>query len=471
MLVITIALLAGCSGSTVPDIPENRATINPMARLASVPPPILELLQDIDVLIELMETEFPYLYSARYELGVDMIQALEDLQRHVYRFDALSVFHFYRYLQITFDQLGQAGNMTFHMPGRSNRYMTAAHMELYRYYRQAYGGVAKDLLAGHMTHDARMLQHDIRARGIYHGPHVADALEEVLHSGDMWALQAALARHPAPPPIHHHVLAPGFIAYLALLDMDLPGGSVAMVQQQMELLAGLIEFYYQVQDYDHLIIDIRGNTGGSTLTLIQQVLAPLWPNLPDATLDFYHVGHREMTMPSGLRCPHVFDHRLITPYARTISTHLFPIENLLVDAYLPDFNPASVQNLTHGYQVHFAPNMAPDPSFTTRGVNGFGGKVWLLVDELTSDTAHLFAYLAEVWGLATLVGHPTGGNYSGISTRYESSLPSSRIAFSYARSMLLDHRGRSMGLPVMPEVAVADGECALDVVLEMLTAS
>jgi len=97
----------------------------------------------------------------------------------------------------------------------------------------------------------------------------------------------------------------------------------------------------------------------------------------------------------------------------------------------------------------------------------FAGDIWLLIDEGSASASEIFAMFSLYSGFATVVGEPTAG-VTGVMTTFVS-LPNTGILFRVDTASKIDAHGRAIEeFGVQPDILIAPGDDALDVVLELL---
>lgn len=180
------------------------------------------------------------------------------------------------------------------------------------------------------------------------------------------------------------ILKDNKIAYLKVPSF---GGS--LVKQDRE---GIHDFLNSIKDYPYLIIDIRGNGGGSDLYWSKNIVKPLI--------------NKSLSVKNYL----VFrDGKYIVPF---IETHGMPfIKDITVKPTVdapPDFKcPPELRKELWWYQ-DFSKTLVPENPV------GFKGKIYLLVDENVFSSSESFAVFAKASNWATLVGTTTGGDGIGM---------------------------------------------------------
>ena len=189
----------------------------------------------------------------------------------------------------------------------------------------------------------------------------------------------------------------------------------------------LIDFYRQVADYDHLIIDMRQNGGGDSRFFPQLVMAP---NISEPL--HYHFYMFLMAGDHNMRllAPWFTDWwDFATPYPV-----FHPIHDELL-ARLPYMNEDDWAML----DLYWRWDDTIQPS---QNEAIFGGKIWLLVSERNFSASEQAAATAKQTGFATLVGQTTGGDGIGINPLVLA-LPNSGIVVRYSSIYGTDHLGRN----------------------------
>ena len=185
-------------------------------------------------------------------------------------------------------------------------------------------------------------------------------------------------------------------------------------------------FLKEVEDYDKLIIDIRGNTGG---------FDDYWKNIVGFLIDdtlkveyysFYRGAYRDK-----------YD-----LYAVPFSKPLAELDGENLDKF-----PAEVKEDFDYYTKNIVMVQPWD-------VLDFKGKVYLLVDRYVFSSAEKFASFAKDSGFATLIGEPTGGDrvFSEIPFAY---LPNSGLIIRFSAELGINVDGTiNMETKTIPHIEV-----------------
>ena len=234
----------------------------------------------------------------------------------------------------------------------------------------------------------------------------------------------------------------------------------------------LRRFYRDINEYDHLIIDIRDNDGGSPDIWRMFIMKPLWQNrdhMPDMPL---YAFYRDSKLGKSLGEESL---KIEAQGSRNIpeSDNLLTISEIIEENHFSHMNEQDVQDLAYGVrfntsisniQWHHIQQMRfpyiPDTSFD--------GKVWLLTNGNNYSGAALFARHAKEMGFATLVGEQTGGAYTTSAGMFFA-LPNTGIILRWDIDYLTDSEGRALNeFPTTPHHLNRPGMDALETVLQLI---
>ncbi|MCX7885049.1 MAG: S41 family peptidase [Caloramator sp.] len=176
---------------------------------------------------------------------------------------------------------------------------------------------------------------------------------------------------------------------------------------------GIYSFLKSIKDYPYLIIDIRGNGGGSE-NYYKNIISPLINKNIRASFYILFRGGREIK-------PFLVSRGILTKS---------------VDKLPKNLNyPKEVKNLFWGF-------IESDKKIAPLNPVGFKEKIFLLVDDYVYSSAETFAALAKASGFATLVGTTTGGDGIGIDPAI-AVLPNSGLLVRFPIDMGLNPDGVS----------------------------
>lgn len=238
------------------------------------------------------------------------------------------------------------------------------------------------------------------------------------------------------------VIDEGRIAYIKIRSF-----SSRYVEQDRQQV---LEFLASVRDYPNLLIDIRGNGGGSEQYWRQLLVAPL---ISDPVAWRWYVVVR-----SGAAVQEYMKNRLGPGYyfLQVGRGNLPRLQNVPREVFTEEF---------------IEPIQLPDVIMPKNPV-GFRGRIFLLVDERVYSSTETFAAFAKTTGWATLVGTVTGGDGIGFDPMVFT-LPNSKLNIRMAESMGLNPDGTANEeTKTVPDVLVDTGLDAADrdVVLETAVA-
>jgi hypothetical protein len=164
----------------------------------------------------------------------------------------------------------------------------------------------------------------------------------------------------------------------------------------------IMSFYESIADYDHLIIDIRGNSGGSDYFWYHEIVEPLLKEKTKSTV--YLALHKEAKYSHMMRRERQW-------YFKASKSRL---------SELP---PEAQSNEVKIYKnsITFEPANSVD----------FNGTISVLIDKNIFSASESFSVFCKNTGFATLYGTHTGGDGIGDATYFV--LPNSKliIRFSY----------------------------------------
>jgi len=207
----------------------------------------------------------------------------------------------------------------------------------------------------------------------------------------------------------------------------------------------ILEFFESVADYEHLIIDIRGNGGGSS-GFFDNLMLPLLINEPVVYNRYnFIMGGEHVWLFYGDDSPDWESYS--------------PIPDGLLNSF-PLLLPEEAEQFTHYSRMTI--NFEPSENAV-----GFQGKIWMLIDERNGSATWTAPRMAQYTGFATLVGAPTGGG--GGRTPLVAVLPNSGIAVYFQGVFSVDEMGRNgYEYGVQPDILNFEGMDALQTVLTLI---
>jgi len=254
------------------------------------------------------------------------------------------------------------------------------------------------------------------------------------------------------------VIEEGHIAYLAIDDF-LTYPPPRDEERQIH------NFYEEIRDFEHLIVDLRFNGGGAPNWFYRTIIEPNIGN--SLTVEgFVFLSYGEYAAPYA-RTWFGADLGPVAGAPRTMDDGRRPIAEMLEAYDLPDLNLADMDRMDYGFRVqttvrprsHY-PRYCSTPTFQ--------GKIWLLTGSRAGSAAELSAWVARDTGFATLVGEVSGGIYGGQRTII--ALPNSGIVFIMDLNYVTDRHGRPLEAGTIPHIFNHEGMNALETVLALIAA-
>lgn len=214
------------------------------------------------------------------------------------------------------------------------------------------------------------------------------------------------------PVLETKVLIEDDLAYMGIKNM-------ASFSTAKEDYMKIKKFLKEVEDYQKLIIDIRGNSGGKNDYWMDVVKLLTDRPLSVEYYSFFKSGHRYKHDPyrvDGVTTIKQLDEETLAQFPEEVKT---------------DFSYYK----TYSIQI--------DPTDIDQDLEGsidFRGKIYLLVDTNVHGAAENFAAFAKDTGFATLVGEPTGGGkvFESVPIVF---LPNSKFAIRYSRELAINKDG------------------------------
>lgn len=174
----------------------------------------------------------------------------------------------------------------------------------------------------------------------------------------------------------------------------------------------LMGFYREIEDYDHLIIDVRWNQGGSYEPWKKNVVAPLTKT--------------KLTS------------RMYLAYRSGEYVNLFREKANLQKVIPKDgFDELPPEVLTDDFTIYdFSQTVKPSDEVD------FSGKIVILIDKITFSATDAFALFCKETGFGKLYGTPTGGDGISFSPIFYV-LPNSKFVVRFTPAMGIDYTGRA----------------------------
>ncbi|WP_202711199.1 S41 family peptidase [Sporosalibacterium faouarense] len=191
--------------------------------------------------------------------------------------------------------------------------------------------------------------------------------------------------------------------------------TLSNIENDMEIIEPFIN---GIEDYNALIIDIRGNGGGDS-RYWQNHLVPMLINEP--------LYNTQYVLLTGGEFTEDFVKAKTWKDYKTLSTiDKLPLEEL------KNLPPETKTNFK--YFIEFNQKISPN------GINNFDGNIYLLVDKGVYSSSEMFATFAKATKFAILVGEKTGGDGIGTDPAL-CALPNSGFIFRFSYDMGLTSDG------------------------------
>lgn len=238
------------------------------------------------------------------------------------------------------------------------------------------------------------------------------------------------------------VLVPGSVAYFRIDSFSNNPGFDSEI---------LFPFFAEVRNYDHLIIDLRGNGGGWSHYFPNYVVATL---IPETIV----VNKHEFFMGGDLSLQ-LAEYSLASWFGSAYE--ILRADEFVAQHDFTYFNndDLSVLEYVIPWELIIEPNSDEHIPFE--------GQIWLLVNEGSASASESAAVIATSSGFATVVGTNTMG-VTGTMHTYVS-LPSTGVLFRIDIGYTIDEHGRLMEeFGVTPDIVIDPDEDALEIVLELI---
>ncbi|WP_026477469.1 S41 family peptidase [Alkaliphilus transvaalensis] len=233
----------------------------------------------------------------------------------------------------------------------------------------------------------------------------------------------------------------------------------------------LAKFYRDIQGYEHLIIDIRDNSGGSPDLWRMLIMKPLWAdgkNMPDMPLFAFHRGTKLGKSLGEKNLKMEGQHTRNVPETE----HLLPAKEIIETNNLLHINEDDIVDLAYGVKFNTSISNIDEWYVRQAGILNyypFNGQIWLLTNGNNFSGSALFARHAKEMGFATLVGEETGGAYTTSSAGSFFTLPKTGIILRWDIDYLTDSDGRALNeFPTTPHHLNRPGIDALETVLQLI---
>ena len=260
------------------------------------------------------------------------------------------------------------------------------------------------------------------------------------------------------------IIEEGRIAHLRVISMSACSASYC---RTCNLIA--LDFYRQIIDFDHLIIDIRGNPGGFVEYFHANIARPLIADtrLSTTFTHFFKAGEYNINFLRQ-QIPGHFSRR--QPVSLEAIDRLFGLENL-EDWVIEDL-------MSMDYYFMTIKSVSSTPTLIGGEEWGrwrnFDGKIWTLIDGGVSSASQEITAFYMNTGFATFVGEPTrgiaglGGFQRLLTAGQGLTMPNTGIRVRFDSTYMVDAAGHPNEYPINPHYFNRPGMDALQTVLAMI---
>jgi len=254
-----------------------------------------------------------------------------------------------------------------------------------------------------------------------------------------------------PGNIVAEVLIPDEVAYLRINSF--------LANPEYDDLV-ILPFLQEVQDFNHLILDVRSNFGGLATYFNEFIVRRLISEPVEiGTHEFFSGGDRAYSF-MGAVLQTVQQIGSVAEWNEFVSVEIMTAEDFIAEQGMSYFSQEDLARLDY---VLVSRNRIL-PAYDS--IN-FGGKVWLLVDGMSMSASVLAAETMIYAGLATVVGENTSGVMG--SSHIYIALPNTGIIWRIDVGYRTDVYGRSLEVyGIAPQVRNLDGMDALETVLALI---
>lgn len=425
-----------------------------------------DFLYDFDYMMQTMEDTFPYFGIAERRFGVDIkalgIETRAMIEKYPYSLEGLA-----NELGISLEDMPELDEHIFwsiiyheffsHFTQLGHNF--ALHFRTYNYYKPNY---TTPLSHYYTPNNYYAFSNHISQKFYQEQNNLFNTLSE-----EKGALLRFIFRDE--PPFHlpdsiveTEIIHEDKIAYLKVSTF---------ANFNITIFNKLRKFYSDIQNYEHLIIDIRDNIGGSTDLWRMLIMKPLWSdrnNMPNMPLYAFYRGSK---LGKSLAEENI---KIESQYSRYMpeSDGLLTTKEIIEGNDLSDINEVDLQDLAYGVKLNTSIGNIEWRHLQQVGVQNisdypFNGKIWLLTNENNLSAASLFARHAKEMEFATLVGEQTGGAYSTYAVHF--TLPNTGIILRWDIDYLTDRYGRALNeFPTTPHHFNRPGMDALETVLQLI---
>ena len=383
-----------------------------------------QALYDYDTMWQLLEENYPYLEAIKRELGIDWeevkVEYRKILEGHAYG-GYISQSDFLQTIDDCLDEFEIAGHLI--------RVGFSFHRNLLILYKNSEDALGTNVFEILNNPKSKLFYNEEHVKYLStpgsSGSHSEPEEGEQISIGEVTALSKYLSTG----------YVEGEVPYLKI---------ESFAQWDDTAQARLEDFFSSISHEEHLIIDVRGNGGGSDGAWRFGIV----PFLAQQEYEFNQFWAAKSGALNLTLEPEFGKNRgYITRYTDDSWQNEFPY-----------ISPDMVTSLDTLLKVSSTLRC-------TDGTDKFHGKIWVLVDKDCYSATDAFACFCKETGFATLVGTITGGNGKGASP-YFMALPYSGVIVEYEAYLSFNTDGTCNGTSgTAPDIVPEEGRGALETCL------
>jgi len=257
-----------------------------------------------------------------------------------------------------------------------------------------------------------------------------------------------------PGNISTEIIIPGHIAYMRIdTFMSNPEYDAQFI----------FPFLYDIEEYDHFILDLRGNAGGLMSYFDNLILLPLMSEPGEInSFQFFSSGEAVMgVMQAFLDYLTLFEVNEDS-WRNTTYFNIRPAHEVILEMELTYFDEDDLSKLEHVLITR--ETFTPIPAEYRFD---FNGQIWLLVDENSASASVDAAIVSMALEFAIVVGENTAG-VTGVLHTY-TVLPNTGIVWRVDLGYITDDYGRSLEVyGLTPQILNLPDKDALETVMTLI---
>ncbi|MCL2527160.1 MAG: S41 family peptidase [Defluviitaleaceae bacterium] len=392
-------------------------------------------LEDLDHMLYVMQNNFALFDVAYWARGVDIYAVIDAIREAVLANPEMTVDEFFDVFFRQYSELWGIGHFSVISPERYSIILNEPAGAVWRRFytfsaiarlREPHVAALYELLHTTRVQDEERWAHDLAARasalteqeiredrtyarliarGVYEL--AGERLQSLLAADASEILRLSpYVNEALSNNVTTRIIEEGRIAYLAIDSFFMSPMSAQWSSDESQIY----NFYDEIRDFDHLIVDLRFNGGGTPDFFYRTILEP---NIGRtfAMEGFVFLSGGEY----GMRYSRISSAAPIIPVdgsPRSMDTNIRPIAEMLEAYDIPDLKLSDMERMDYGFRIQTTfRTRAHYPDFG-HGVT-FPGNIWLLTGPMMFSAAEISARAAQETGIATLVGDVTGGAFGG----------------------------------------------------------